>query len=508
MRAAALLGCAVMTAAAVLAARVPESCFSMRCDDNHSPVQWKQVAEAFEAAGFRASFAVNSSSLTAEQGACLKELAARGHEIMDHTGQHAFYSMQFHSAVDCAALTNASFVAAVSPGGKSLLCKSEIDWKHPSLLKFTGAISNGELVVTDRTALKRLHFSAKFYVPSLDRWFGVSRVDGNRRFYLDFWGRRLRDDFAVAETEMLTVPQDAIQPSLGLLRAQARLSRDNFDRFGLPRPTFWIQPGGWESFLSWDRLRAVHGGEFGYHGADAIVGGSQWRGSFNDPDPERGRWTFQSDFGYLDEGNDLPRVKRRLADSLAKNRSFSYISHMNGGRCGGWSEWLRLTREFAAWLKTAGIRVTTHTKLVDAIYAESLPAGTDVFPLLTRDLDGDGLPDGVKLDHGATCDLKTGVVTLDKGQSLCVDGLCGLARGKMELAVQAEGTPEAEVAVQVHQSGRYGGWYAHDNRAFRLDAAGKGRLTLLVEIKPATIGATLSFTTSAKVWLTSVSFSN
>ena len=479
----------------------PPSYFSMRCDDNHSVREWREVAEAFEAVGLRASFAVVSSALSDEQGACLRELSERGHEIMDHTGQHAFYNMRFQTAEECAAVAREPFVAEVESDGKGLRCNAVVDWNHKSAFRFRGAIKNGEVIVTDQAALKRLHFTAKFYVPAVKRWFGVYKLDGDRRFVYDFWRRKLPADFAVAETEMVTLAQDAIQPSTELLRAQAALTRRNFDRFGIRRPTFWIQPGGWESFLGWEGLMAVHGGEFGYHGADAIVGGSQWRGALGDPAPERGRWTFQSDFGYFDEGNDLAKVKHRLADSLARNRSFSYISHMNGRRCGGWEKWLEQTRAFARWLKASGIRATTHTKLVDAVYAQSVPPDANVFPSLTCDLDGDGLADGLKDGHGVTCDLKAGTVTIDKGHSLTVDGLCGLTRGAMEFSFHAEGAPGTTVAVQFHQSGRYGGWFAHDNANFKLDASGKGDFTLPVTVQPATIGATIIVSAPAAVKL-------
>ena len=365
------VGFAGFAVGTVFAAPAGGPYFSMRCDDNHSPREWRQVAEIFEAEGFRVSFAIVSGTLSDEQGACLKELAARGHELMDHTAQHAFYNLRCPDAATCAALTNAPFASEVVGRGTTLLCRPEIDWNHKSAFRFMGSIRDGEVIVADKAALKRLHFTAKFFVPSLGRWFGVKKVDGDRREILDFWRRPLPKDFVVPETEMLTLSQDAIQPSVELLRAQAMRSRLNFERFGLPKPTFWIQPGGWESFLCWRRLRDVFGKEFGYHGADAIVGRGHWKGGGNDPDADRGRWSFPSDFAYFDEGKDLDAVKRRVAEALANGRSFSYISHMNGRRCGGWDRWLEQTRAFVGWLKTSGVRVTTHTKLVDAVFGKA-----------------------------------------------------------------------------------------------------------------------------------------
>ena len=63
----------------------------LRFDDNKSPQQWQEIAEIFEAIGGRCSFAVNPAWLSEEQWAKLRELSARGHEIMDHTPQHASF---------------------------------------------------------------------------------------------------------------------------------------------------------------------------------------------------------------------------------------------------------------------------------------------------------------------------------------------------------------------------------------------------------------------------------
>ena len=68
-----------------------EPAFVMRIDDNHSEKEWTRVADIFEKRGIKVSFAVVPAALSESQGKCLKQLAERGHELMDHMPNHSFY---------------------------------------------------------------------------------------------------------------------------------------------------------------------------------------------------------------------------------------------------------------------------------------------------------------------------------------------------------------------------------------------------------------------------------
>lgn len=206
--------------------------FAMRLDDNHRPEEWRQVAECFETEGLRCSFAVVSSRLSPEQGACLRELAERGHEIMDHTAQHAMYVLQFCDA-----------------------------------------------------------------------------------------------------------------------------------------------------------------------------------------------------------------------DAVACHRSLTYVSHMRaGGLPGKWSKWLELSRNFAHWLRTSGIRTSTVTGLMDSTFARRIEV-PEIFPSLSCDRDGDGIPDGIVLKHRATADVKKGIIVLPPGGGFHVKSQAGLFCGKGRLSLRVQGRASAEMSV-------------------------------------------------------------
>ena len=73
--------CAVDSATNAEDASAPRSAFTMRFDDNRPASWWRDVGDIFERHGFRCSFAVNAAELSESQGACLKELAARGRPL-------------------------------------------------------------------------------------------------------------------------------------------------------------------------------------------------------------------------------------------------------------------------------------------------------------------------------------------------------------------------------------------------------------------------------------------
>ncbi len=333
--------------------------FAMRFDDNKSPEEWNEVAEIFEKEGLRCSFAVCASTLNAKQVECLRELAARGHEIMDHTPQHAMFRITYPDAESFAAGRSRPYVAQVDEASRTVRCRPELNLSHPSAFKFRASIVKGKLEGLSPEALKRLTFSRKFFdAADVTKGYGVRKSDDDSRPVADFWGRDVRED--VSEREFILLDQQAITTSKELRRDQAALTRRIFDKYGLPRPTFWIQPGGWEAFLDWRRLKEVYGDEFGYIGADACVDSPPIPGCGANQDGLKRRWAFRPGWDYFDQQPDIEKVKANVAKAMAQGRPYYYISHQWTRRLpGGRAEWLAKTREFAAWLREAKVPMGT-----------------------------------------------------------------------------------------------------------------------------------------------------
>jgi len=328
----------------------------LRFDDNKPVSQWRELAEIFEAANGRCSFAVNSASLSEEQWKGLRELSARGHEVMDHTGQHAVFALLLDTLDEVEKLRGADFFDHAE--GRRVLCRPELDLSHPKNVRVQASMTNGLLRSDDPAFLKAQGFSRKFYVPSTRTLYGMGRNCGAGLFKKgpeqkcsDFWGRWTTNSFATCEIVLLD--GEAVQPSKDLLRAQARTSVARFKAHGLPTPKTWIRPGGWETSVDWRRMKEVYGDEFGYKVADSTCGVSP---------RERSAWHYPSDFAFFDQGKSVDEVYGKAVGVIKSGRSFAYISHQ-------WTKdrakYLEQCRGLAAKLKENGIRITTYCHVAD-----------------------------------------------------------------------------------------------------------------------------------------------
>ena len=330
----------------------------LRFDDNKPPVQWREIAEIFEGIGGRCSFAVNAATLTEEQWTALGELSKRGHEIMDHTGQHAVVRLLLQDAAEAEKCRSADFFDHVEGDGRTVLCRPEVDLAHPKNVRVKASMTAGLLRSDDPRFVATQHFSQKFYVPSTDAFYGLGKNCGAKLFKKgpeqkcsDFWGRWTTNSFETCEIVLLA--NDAVQPSKDLLRAQAKNSLSRFAAHGLPAPKTWIRPGDWETSVDWRRMKAVYGDEFGYRVADSTCG--EGHGPYSP-------WCYHSDFAFFDSVPDVEKVYRKAAKALAGGHSFAYISHQ-------WTkdrkQYLDLCRGLAAKLKENGVRLTTYSHIAD-----------------------------------------------------------------------------------------------------------------------------------------------
>lgn len=336
--------------------------FTMRIDDNHSPAEWKRVAEIFESRGMRVSFAIVPSSLSDAQGACLKELSDRGHVIMDHTPNHTFYRATYH---DVEAFNRAKvkpFVQEVDEKGQLLYFKPDVDDAHPQNRRIKAKIEQNVLTFTDAKAPKRTYYTF-VKLPGRSEIFGLASRNGLYDLR-DFWCRPLKEQIDLPDVEVLLYDQAAIQPCDDILRELAGVSRERFVHFNLPLPTIWVRPGGWDPGVQWERLERIYGREFGYIGADSSVGGV-WGGS---------RWTTGYDAMYFfDQGADITpeQLVDQIEKRLAAGKYHVTLSHMwNNKLPGRMDEYYQKTERFAQLLVDRKIPFLTMKGTLEARFGK------------------------------------------------------------------------------------------------------------------------------------------
>ena len=363
----------VLTAYGVHAA-TPATAVAFRFDDNHTPADWRAVAEAFKVENVRCSFAVVSGGLSNEQGACLKELSNDGFEIMDHTAAHAVYVAQWLKEADYAAARaamdpGAAWFGSADASARKVWFKPEIDLAHAKNVRFTGRVTGGALYCDEAAVAEQLTFSKKVWIPSKAALFGIVSVasDGGRKLR-EFYGET-DQTFDLADEEMVLVDQIAIQPALDVLRIQARATRANFEVFNLPAPKTWIQPGGWEAFVDANRVKAVYGGEFGYTGADCVMPKERfWNATDDDTPAELVPWMQRPSFFYFDEGATYDQVIAQIQQAQELGKPLVFISHMSWDKVGGRAGWIALTRGVLQWMTKAGVPALTEAELTQTFY--------------------------------------------------------------------------------------------------------------------------------------------
>ena len=335
---------------------------TMRIDDNHSTRDWKRVADIFERRGVKLSFAVVPAALSEDQGKCLKELADRGHQLMDHTPDHSFYKATYHDRAAFDKVKTKPFVQEADEKTMKVLFKCEVDQGHPKNRRVRASVKGNVLTFAD----KRVNRSVYCYfvgLPGKEGLFGLKQK-GDSFELRDFWRRPLKETIDLEECEVVVYDQAATQPCDDVLRELAGISRERFQHFGLPLPTIWVRPGGWDPGVSWERLERVYGREFGYIGADSHINAKQGDN----------RWsTGYNQMVFFDQGEQY--TPERLVDDIQKDLAAGKyhvrLSHMWAhGLKGGMKEWFEKTEKFADLLVERKVPTMTMAESLEARFGK------------------------------------------------------------------------------------------------------------------------------------------
>lgn len=350
----------------------------LRFDDVHPVGQWRDLIDAFDSEGFKASLAIPMGSVRNEHVEFLRQAQLAGHELMDHTYDHATYSHWCQTAEEYREVCRRRFVAERDAANRFVGFRFDFDRDHPGNFPFEGMISNGILVVSKSIAAK-LHRPNKIYVPRLDRFFGFYDDPEGRIVLRSFYTYRIKEKAEVSQSEMLLCDHRAFSISDEALRYQAKCSRDAFMHYGLSLPKSWIQPGGWDSWMPVDQFVRVYAGDFGYVAADCIMKGNRgWNGDPAAPNPAIARYAFCPEL-YFDVASVSPAALRaRILECQKKGKGVCFISHMTVPPTmkRGRQEWLDETRSLLKWLKKEEIPVRTFSEMASFLWGRQSSKGS------------------------------------------------------------------------------------------------------------------------------------
>ena len=411
-----------------------EGGIGFRYDDNRTVKMWKEVSDIFDKYGFPLMYAVNcrdDQSLSADQQVFLRELAKRGHEIMDHTALHRVFVF---SAPDAAEYAGEPWVDHIK--GQFVYVKyifrQDVPVRYAAekiKVDFAGnKVTLPEEMHKKFQGSKLLKYQGKAYQVAPDR--------KNKGVFLvkSFWGEpvdmgnvRGADVETADKNYSFSVPQEA-------MKVMGKIVLKRFEAMGLPRPTAWIQPGSPEAIIQADDVRKGLK-DLGYTCAATYQDAALK--VFCETDPERCAYAMmwgQLHVGWPQEPVDF--LKTQIADGYARHQVLFASSHMTDHKLpGGWPEFLRKHDELLAWCREKKIPVRTQSRWAELLYYSKTDPAQNIFPAWTVDLDGNQRPDGYKfLGQGVTINAAGELTAPNSGDVFEIIRLGGVEKGKNTLS--------------------------------------------------------------------------
>jgi hypothetical protein len=426
-------------------------CF--RVDDHQGAVKWRDWNRTFNNYGLKFSLAINASRLYNDTAAvnALKEVAASGHELMDHTPDHhmGFFRVKTladtiaysgHPAVDHINGTKVCLKLA-APFTNSFVGEGQVNLIGNRLI----SVNNGEF----RT-LNGNPYYALVYLPSRNIIAVYSSIqnkvttDPDTLVLQNYWQETWKNDTAFnISYERLTTTDVKSLPESNLLLAQRSVQL--FASFGLPAPKTWIQPGGSYALLNRQEVKAF-ATSVGYTAAAVNIQSSQK--CYNEVDSFADRRYALQGPDFYEESNNFQGLTNIISDRSARHYQSFGLSHFNNVQ-GGWTVFLARVDSVLQWSLNNGIPVRTYERWASILF-DSIPnQGVNIMPALNRDLNNNSLPDGYTVplanfdgtDGVASSGNKSFTSSANNSSFTSISNLGGLEKGTNMFKMFTKGQP-------------------------------------------------------------------
>ena len=416
-------------------------CF--RFDDNQTVEHYREMLDVFDKHGAKLCMSINLKYMrySPEFPALLKKAQEDGHELMDHTPTHAVFSMNCDSPAEAASYAGKPSVDHVD--GRNVRFKYKFDLAT-ARAEFAGKVA-GLKVEVPEASRKAVDKSCFVYDSEAQKLFQLKRNEDSSYCLTSFWGEENVEapqgerHFKVLDNQKsFSVDDDA-------LRLQVALIRSICDKSSLKWPVTWIQPGSFEPVLRAEQLKRVVGDELGYVSA-ATYPNSSAKG-FCEPNPDGCRQYAMMWGDFSLEDKSVEEVKHTIASNIARHYVLIASSHMRVGKVpGGWSGYLKMHDELLAWCLEKGIPIRLQSEWAQILYKNPANPSENIIPSLTRDLDGNGVPDGFDLGKDVVVDSESpsgaasaSLLSKGAGAIFNIRALAGLERGANIFSLKAKG---------------------------------------------------------------------
>jgi hypothetical protein len=431
-----------------------------RVDDNQSIQMWDQYKAVFDRYGFKFAAALNLGLLV-DNAAYLdfiRRLQSDGYEFLDHTPNHADHYFTVEDTLPYSRREGVDHIY------KKVICL-----KYQPIDSTTQFFGEGYCDIVGGKAISRSPGTFKDFVsqgvfdiglffPSLGKVCGISTVFADNSIDVDslvltsFWGEPISLPAAQAiPYRILGQTSLHMAPAAWLLLARRTL--ELCSRFGIERPFTWILPGGRWPVVSRNEMRSL-GDSLQYVSAACIDQSRKCSGEY---DP-RGEDRYGMQWGdFTEDFTSFAQVRAVIADGIARHYVLFGHSHFSD-LLGGWDVYLARMDSLLSWCKAKAIPVRTQKEWANILYDTPGNPYENVFPLLSVDLDEDGLPDGYYMKPGYTdgrfnsadsvSSSMKGSFSVTKAGSICyVNNLAGLEKGANDFYLWTKGAAGDSVEV-------------------------------------------------------------
>jgi peptidoglycan/xylan/chitin deacetylase (PgdA/CDA1 family) len=423
-------------------------CF--RVDDHQSAQKWRDWNNLFNARGLKFSLAINASRLFTDTAAvnALREIAAAGHELMDHTPDHhmAFFTVRqladTQAYVGHPALNhingNKVCLTVVAPNLNSFIGEGSVNLIGNRLI----SVNNGEFA-----GINGNPFYALVYLPSRNQYAVYTSVQNRNAsnpdtlFLQTYWQETWRNDTAYnIPYHRITTTDVKSNAQSNLLLAQR--SKDLFAFYNLPVPKTWIQPGGSYALLNRFEV-AEFANVVGYRTGAVNIQSAQK--CYNEVDTFSNRRYSLQGPDFYEESNNFTGLTNIIADRSARHYQSFGLSHMHNVQ-GGWTTFLARVDSLLAWANLHQIPVRTYAQWGSILFDSSTNKAANILPSLNRDINNNGIPDGfntgallVQTDGIAASGFKCFASANNNANLASISNLGGLEKGDNLVTMHTKG---------------------------------------------------------------------
>lgn len=424
-------------------------CF--RFDDYQLPTNWRAINTLFNQYGLKFTIGLNASRLIGDTAAinAMREIAAAGHEIADHTPDHTTAYFNVYSFSDTTAYSGNSGVDHIN--GKRVCLK--IDSVYTGTYATEGLLNiNGSTVISQSNGeFKNMNgtvYYSNLYFPSLGKVYvytnlkNLNQNDPDTCTIQTIWGENVNLGSLTGLVHHRVTQYDI---KLSELALQLLIGRSSalFSQIGIPQPKTFLMPTGNYSMFTRADMKSKVSPLNGFT-SGGVYASPSFK-CYNEFDSNEDKKFGMNAPDFRDELNTAESIKTIIADNAAKHHcsfGMSQFSNLLGGMNG----YLMRLDTLLKWCILNNISVLPYRDW-SAILYDSIPdASVNVIPSLNTDINKNNIPDGFTTPF-STLDTSDGVLfsgnrsymRSSSGAMASIVNLGGVEKGNNTISISTKG---------------------------------------------------------------------